>query len=257
MDRSGCASATGKTGASTGRAVIATSCASLAISCWAKNSRSTGTDAVAASAVKAIWLEPPADMGRPVWRDVLEQIQLGPNERAAILASVTNERPSHARALGQNRRQRSSPASLARQQDALPFTLPISPSCLTRTASPGSSRLRIPKCPPPPSPSPTAKASPSPSPHADPAARVGIAVQMIAARPHCSKTHPSRRSNGKSSPARLPRSTPEWITRFWCAREAAARRRPGRVGRPVSDHSHQRVIGRDTPESRSASRSAT
>ncbi len=43
-------------------------------------------------AVKAVWLEPPADMGRPVWRDVLEQIQLSPQERAAIIASVTLDR---------------------------------------------------------------------------------------------------------------------------------------------------------------------
>ncbi len=40
---------------------------------------------------RAVWLEPPADMGRPVWRDVLEQIQLAPAERAAVLASVTSE----------------------------------------------------------------------------------------------------------------------------------------------------------------------
>jgi hypothetical protein len=31
----------------------------------------------------AVWLEPPADMGRPVWRDVLEWVQLGPAERRA------------------------------------------------------------------------------------------------------------------------------------------------------------------------------
>jgi acyl transferase domain-containing protein/phosphopantetheinyl transferase len=34
----------------------------------------------------AVWLEPPADMGRPVWRDVLEWVQLGPAERAALQA---------------------------------------------------------------------------------------------------------------------------------------------------------------------------
>ena len=39
-----------------------------------------------ATAAKAVWLEPPADMGRPVWRDVLEHTQLGPVERAAYLA---------------------------------------------------------------------------------------------------------------------------------------------------------------------------
>lgn len=35
----------------------------------------------AESTVCAVWLEPPADMTRPVWRDVLEWVQLEPNER--------------------------------------------------------------------------------------------------------------------------------------------------------------------------------
>ena len=34
----------------------------------------------------AVWLEPPSDMGRPVWRDVLEHVQLGPIERIDYLA---------------------------------------------------------------------------------------------------------------------------------------------------------------------------
>ncbi len=34
----------------------------------------------------AVWLEPPGDMGRPVWRDVLEHVQLGPDERRDYLA---------------------------------------------------------------------------------------------------------------------------------------------------------------------------
>jgi len=36
----------------------------------------------------AVWLEPPADMGKPVWRDVLACVQLGPDERAADRARV-------------------------------------------------------------------------------------------------------------------------------------------------------------------------
>ena len=36
--------------------------------------------------VAAVWLEPPGDMGRPIWRDVLEHVQLGPDERAEYLA---------------------------------------------------------------------------------------------------------------------------------------------------------------------------
>ncbi|MGE5755360.1 MAG: beta-ketoacyl synthase N-terminal-like domain-containing protein [Planctomycetaceae bacterium] len=38
------------------------------------------------SGLMAVWLEPPADMGKPVWRDVLEWVQLGPEERAALRA---------------------------------------------------------------------------------------------------------------------------------------------------------------------------
>ena len=34
----------------------------------------------------AVWLAPPGDMARPIWRDVLEQTQLGPEEQAACLA---------------------------------------------------------------------------------------------------------------------------------------------------------------------------
>lgn len=45
-------------------------------------------------ALAAVWLEPPADMGRPVWRDVLEWTQLDPVERDAILG---NGRPDSLR----------------------------------------------------------------------------------------------------------------------------------------------------------------
>jgi acyl transferase domain-containing protein/phosphopantetheinyl transferase/acyl carrier protein len=41
--------------------------------------------------VRAVWLEPPADMGKPVWRDVLEFLQLGPEERAALRAQGGSE----------------------------------------------------------------------------------------------------------------------------------------------------------------------
>ncbi len=44
----------------------------------------------------AVWLAPPADMGRPVWRDVLEATQLGPRERAEHLAlGGPEQRRSH------------------------------------------------------------------------------------------------------------------------------------------------------------------
>jgi malonyl CoA-acyl carrier protein transacylase len=38
-----------------------------------------------------VWLEPPADMSKPVWRDVLEWIQLGPEERADLHATASDD----------------------------------------------------------------------------------------------------------------------------------------------------------------------
>jgi len=50
--------------------------------------------------VQAVWLEPPTDMGRPIWRDVLEQVQLAPEERKAFLEAVANvPAPQRARRL--------------------------------------------------------------------------------------------------------------------------------------------------------------
>jgi acyl transferase domain-containing protein/phosphopantetheinyl transferase (holo-ACP synthase) len=42
-----------------------------------------GATAREVETVRGVWLQPPADMGRPVWRDVLEWVQLAPAERAA------------------------------------------------------------------------------------------------------------------------------------------------------------------------------
>jgi hypothetical protein len=39
----------------------------------------------------AVWLEPPPDMLKPVWRDVLEWVEFGPDERAAMQAEATRE----------------------------------------------------------------------------------------------------------------------------------------------------------------------
>lgn len=39
----------------------------------------------------AVWLAPPADMGRPVWRNVLERVQLSPDELSEQFAEGTTE----------------------------------------------------------------------------------------------------------------------------------------------------------------------
>ena len=50
------------------------------------SARSLPLPGIASTEACAVWLAPPADMARPVWRDVLECTQLGPEERAACLA---------------------------------------------------------------------------------------------------------------------------------------------------------------------------
>ena len=52
--------------------------------CWVSPWRWHGKEGRAV----AVWLEPPADMGRPVWRDVLEHVQMGADERAEYLANA-------------------------------------------------------------------------------------------------------------------------------------------------------------------------
>jgi acyl transferase domain-containing protein len=46
---------------------------------------------IPASEACAVWLQPPSDMARPVWRDVLEWTQLGPEERSDCLALGDSE----------------------------------------------------------------------------------------------------------------------------------------------------------------------
>jgi phosphopantetheinyl transferase len=46
---------------------------------------------IAAQDAVAVWLAPPRDMARPVWRDVLEQIQLAPEERSDLRVAGGSE----------------------------------------------------------------------------------------------------------------------------------------------------------------------
>ncbi|WP_169975805.1 type I polyketide synthase [Tautonia rosea] len=39
----------------------------------------------------AVWLQPPEDMGKPIWRDVLEYVQLSPEERTGCLRPTGSE----------------------------------------------------------------------------------------------------------------------------------------------------------------------
>ncbi len=85
---------------------------------------------------RVVWLEPPADMGRPVWRDVLEQTQLGPEERAAFLAARGSGPAKIASTLGSDRRQGSRAANLAIGRSARDLSRPTWRSSPTTAAGP-------------------------------------------------------------------------------------------------------------------------
>ncbi len=172
---------------------------------------------------RCVWLEPPADMGRPVWRDVLEAIQLGPAERTAFLASCGPDRRRSHKLWG-----RIAAKEAARrlwQAEGLPATYPAD---LAIVADPVRRPFLVRVEDPEDRSLPAISIA-----HADgvalalaasePSARVGIDVETIADRPpgfEESAFTPAER-------ALLSRwtgaSRAEWVARFWCAKEAAAK----------------------------------
>jgi len=172
---------------------------------------------------KCVWLEPPADMGRPVWRDVLEQIQLGPAERSEFLASCGPDRRRSHRLWG-----RIAAKEAARrlwQAEGLP---PTYPADLAIVADPARRPLLVRVEAPDDRSLPAITIA-----HAEgvalalaaalPSARVGIDVEAIADRP------PGFDDSAFTAAervllSRLTRgSHAEWVARFWCAKEAAAK----------------------------------
>ncbi len=182
-----------------------------------------GPESLPASAASAVWLEPPADMGRPVWRDVLEQIELGPRERAAVLASVSDELRRTHKLWG-----RIAAKEAVRRLWHAAGAPPVYPADLTVVADQhGRPELFSLACP-----GDSAAAAISIA-HCDgvavamaaldPRARVGIDVETIVDRPvdfESSAFTPGEQGLlGRWSGA----SRTEWIARFWCAKEAAAK----------------------------------
>ena len=171
----------------------------------------------------AVWLEPPADMGRPVWRDVLEHVQMGPDERAAYLALPgPDARRTHrlwgriaakeaARRLwAREGRPPTYPADLIVERD------PLGRPSLSSRLEPGRGDL------------PTISIA-----HVDgvtvalacldPSAHVGIDVEPIVGRSggfEATAFLPGERAllGGRRGPERA-----EWIARLWCAKEAMAK----------------------------------
>jgi phosphopantetheinyl transferase len=172
---------------------------------------------------KAVWLEPPADMGRPVWRDVLEHTQLGPEERAAYLASSGSEEQRSQRLWG-----RVAAKEAARRLWNDTGRPAIYPADLAIVADEhGRPRLtRVGEQTPDALPAISiahAEGVAVAMAALDPTARVGIDVEPIVER------SPSFEASAFTAAERtlLDRwsgaSRAEWVTRFWCAKQAAAK----------------------------------
>jgi acyl transferase domain-containing protein len=171
----------------------------------------------------AVWLEPPADMGRPVWRDVLEHTQLGPRERASFLATGEPDSRRTHRLWG-----RIAAKEAARRLWQKTGGLPSYPADLVISDEPGS-RPRFTRVVEPDDASLPAIAIADCDGVAvalaalEQAARPGIAVAAIAAGEEnflaSAFTAPERSLLARLAPA----SRVEWIARLWCAKQAAAR----------------------------------
>jgi phosphopantetheinyl transferase len=182
--------------------------------------------AAAAGGVDAVWLEPPSDFGRPVWRDVLEALDLSPEEHAACKALGGPEARATLRLWGRvaakdavrriwaaQGKSPVYPADLAIEQDARGRPQVRSLVEPGRTDLPAVSIAHT-----------TGVAVAIAAP--DPAARLGIDVEPIAQR----SPDFERLALGDAERACLDRLAPEpgprrgeWVTRLWCAKEAVAK----------------------------------
>jgi acyl transferase domain-containing protein len=172
--------------------------------------------------VKAVWLEPPGDMGRPVWRDVLEFTQLGPAERAEHLELAYSEESRSRQLWG---RVAAKEAVRRLWADAeRPATYPAD---LAIIAPPdGHPRLALAHAP---------ETHPMPAiaiAHTegvavgvaalDPRARLGVGVEPIVEPALCSVAAPWTQTERTILSRWSGDALAEWLARFACAKAAAA-----------------------------------
>ena len=91
---------------------------------------------IASTEACAVWLAPPGDMARPVWRDVLECTQLGPEERSACLGLGTIPRHAARTGSGDGSRPRRRPGGSGGRPDNPHAIPPTWPSNTARTGRP-------------------------------------------------------------------------------------------------------------------------
>jgi acyl transferase domain-containing protein/phosphopantetheinyl transferase len=176
-----------------------------------------------ADGAAAVWLRPPADMGRPVWRDVLEQIQLAPEERAEHLRAGGPDERRTLRLWG-----RIAAKEAARRlwlgdgaDPVYPADLRIEPDdrgrpILRSRAEPARDDL--------PSISIAHAGGVAVALAArDPSARVGIDVERVVPRSHEFEALAfSARERGLLDQFD-PSERAAWAARLWCAKESAAK----------------------------------
>jgi len=172
---------------------------------------------------RAVWLQPPADMGRPVWRDVLEQTQLSPAERAGI--AVGPEPRRSLRLWG-----RIAAKDAARRLRLAGGGGPVFPADLEilpdRHGRPVLRSLLDPDRADPAAAVSIAHTEGVALAVAttDPEARPGVDVERVVPRPEGFEAvafSPGERS--LLDLAARGGDRPEWVARFWCAKEAAAK----------------------------------
>jgi malonyl CoA-acyl carrier protein transacylase/phosphopantetheinyl transferase (holo-ACP synthase) len=187
----------------------------------------------APAGVEAVWLEPPADFGKPVWRDVLEAIDLDPEERAVCRAIPGPESRSTLRLWG-----RVAAKDAVRRIWAAEGKPPVYPAdLLIDPDERGRPRLRS-RLEPGRTDLPAVSIAHTTGvavalAAADPNARVGIDVEPIADRSPefegLAFTAGESACLDRLAPAASgavvdPQSArAEWVARLWCAKEAVAK----------------------------------
>ncbi len=209
----------------------------------------------------AVWLEPPGDMGRPVWRDVLEHVQLGPDERGDYLALPGPDLRRTHRLWG-----RIAAKEAARRIEVAQGLAPSYPADLIvdprRAGTPRPADRQDQHRTPPRISIAHIDGVAVALAVADPTAALGIDVEPIVARsPGFEAMAFSALEQGLlASRSEQESNRDEWTARFWCAKEAVAKATglgfiagPGRGrGRDARSGPHRR--GRDAPAGGQASR---
>jgi phosphopantetheinyl transferase (holo-ACP synthase) len=161
-------------------------------------------------------------MGRPVWRDVLEWIQCGPEERAALGALPGPERRKTLRLWGRVAAKEAARRTWAARGEppTYPTDLAIEPDDRGR---PRLISLIEPDAETPAVSIAHAEGVAVALAVADPRTRVGIDVERIAGRDEGFEAVAFSEAE-RAILDRTPESSrAEWLARLWCAKEAAAK----------------------------------